>query len=355
MDLSKVGLLAFDEGYFERIWGGRKLESLYGKPLPPGKAIGEAWLVSDHPQHTSVVRDGPLEGYDLRALLESDPDAILGTRPKPARHGRFPLLLKLLDSSDYLSIQVHPDDSQAEGLGEPDGGKTEMWHVLSSAPLSEVICGLTEGVTKEQFRNAIGDGKVSGLLSHLGVSCGTSVFVPAGTVHSIGKGIVLAEIQQNSDITYRVYDWGRLQPDGAARELHIDKSLEVSAFGTTHPGAAKPLRRNEADVEWSVLAACEFFAADRIAIGGVFHRDTRKESFHLLLCIDGEIAVAVESDSRVVVAGQAVMVTGGSRRYRVDGRGAFLDYYVPNIEDDIVDPLERAGHDTRAIEALGLR
>ena len=209
-------------------------------------------------------------------------------------------------------------------------------------------------MTEEQFHNAIKNGSAGDLLRHLNVSPGTSVFVPAGTVHAIGKDIVLAEIQQNSDVTYRVYDWGRVQPDGTARELHVEKSLEVSAFGTTHPGAAKPLGRREADAEWSVLAACEFFAADRIALDGVFQRDTRQESFHLLLCVDGELTVTAESAGRLALPGDAAMVLGASGRYSVEGSGAFLDYYVPNIRDDIIDPLTNVGHGPNAIASLGI-
>ncbi len=354
MDVSKAGLLAFDEGYFERIWGGRKLESLYGKPLPAGKPIGEAWLISDHPRHTSVVSSGPFEGHTLRTLVESDPQAILGSRPTLTRHGLFPLLLKLLDSTDYLSIQVHPDDAQAERHGESFGGKTEMWHVLSSSASSEVICGLAEGVTREDLQAAIKEGNVSDRLAHLQVAPGSSVFLPAGTVHAIGKDIVLAEIQQNSDITYRLYDWGRLQADGTPRELHIDKSLAVTAFTDTHQGVAIPLRRAESDVDWSVLTACEFFAADHVAVDGVFHRVTRKESFHLLLCIGGEVTITVESEVRSIRSGEAVMVVGASAEYSVAGHGVILDYYVPNIESDIAAPLRAAGHSTEAIESLGL-
>jgi mannose-6-phosphate isomerase len=354
MDVSKAGLLAFDEGYFERIWGGRKLETVYGKPLPPGKSIGEAWLISDHPRHTSVVSSGPFEGHSLGALLKSDPQAILGSRPTRTRHGLFPLLLKLLDSADYLSIQVHPDDAQAERHGELNGGKTEMWHVLSSSASSEVICGLAEGITRDDLQAAIKDGSVSDRLAHFEVAPGSSVFLPAGTVHAIGKDIVLAEIQQNSDITYRLYDWGRLQADGTARELHIDKSLAVTAFADTHQGVAIPLRRAESDVEWTVLTACEFFAADRVAVNGVFHRTTRKESFHLLLCIGGGVTVAVESDDRSIRSGEAVMVIGASAEYSVAGHGIILDYYVPNIESDIAAPLQAAGHSAEAIASLGL-
>ena len=184
----------FEEGYFERIWGGNKLRSLLGKPAPDAR-IGETWLIADHPHHESIVAEGPFQGQTLRQLLAHDQKAILGPRPKLTAQGRFPLLLKILDATQVLSVQVHPNDECAARLGEPDAGKTEMWHVLQADPGSELICGLDPGVTPKRFRQAVHDGSIENLMVRVPASEGLSLLVTAGTVHALGAGMVVAEIQ----------------------------------------------------------------------------------------------------------------------------------------------------------------
>ena len=201
MGRERLPILRFEEGYFERIWGGQKLESFYGKPIPAAKPIGEAWIVADHAAHESRVDGGPCAGKTLGQLLEADAPGLLGTCAKATVHGRFPLLLKILDAHDVLSVQAHPDDACAERLGEPDVGKTEMWHVLDAEPGSELICGLDPGAGGEAFAAAVRNGSLEDLMVRFAVTEGDSVFVPAGTVHAIGRGILLAEIQQELDIS----------------------------------------------------------------------------------------------------------------------------------------------------------
>jgi mannose-6-phosphate isomerase len=283
------GLVKFEEGYFERIWGGRKLRTLYGKDLPDDRLVGEAWLLADHPTHESVVAAGPHKGRSLHDLATEDPEGILGTHARLTVHGRFPLLLKLLDATDILSVQVHPDDECARRLGEPDVGKTEMWHVLQADPGSELICGLNRAVTPATFGDAIRDHSVVGLLNRFEVREGTSVLVPSGTVHAIGAGIVLAEIQQNSDLTYRLYDWSRVDADGKGRTLHIDKAIEAIHFDASRSGPALPLGYQIDDAECQVLSACRHFAAERVKVNGHFRRVTQGRSFHILLVVEGEL------------------------------------------------------------------
>jgi len=347
------GLLRFKEGYFDRIWGGSKLREVLGLDTPPGKVVGEAWLVSDHAHHESVVSEGRLEGKSLRELLGQAPRAILGSRARLTIHGRFPLLLKLLDSAQPLSVQVHPDDDDAKRLGEPDVGKTEMWHVFHAEPGSELICGLHSGVKKETFAQAVEDGSIENLMMRFEVAAGTSAFVAAGMVHAIGSGILLAEIQQNSDLTYRIYDWGRLQPDGTPRELHIGKALEVIHFGSVHGGPVRPLSYSAQGASCSVLAACRYFAAELVYLTDTFERDTRGESFHILLAKSGELAVADNAGELPLRPGQAVLVSGHAHRFTLTGRGECLDYYVPDLERDIITPLRDAGHLPDAIVRLG--
>ncbi|MFP4173628.1 MAG: type I phosphomannose isomerase catalytic subunit [Candidatus Hydrogenedentota bacterium] len=349
-------LLPLDEGYFPRIWGGRRLEKLYGKPLPESETIGEAWLVSDHPQHESIVMDGPRKGETLRSLLEEDARYILGSHAQVTVHGRFPLLLKLLDAQDVLSVQVHPDDECAKRLGEPDVGKTEMWHVLHAEPGSELICGLDPGVTAEQLEGLVSDGPaLERALRHVGVNPGDSAFLPAGTVHAIGAGLVLAEIQQNSDITYRLYDWGRVQADGTPRELHIAKAREAIRFGEEHPGLAQPLILPAEGGERQIHAACPYFAAERVDLTGAMPRATAGTSFHIVLALSGKLILSAEGASLTVPPGKAVLIPGGAGAYTIEGHGSFLDYYVPNLEADIIKPARHEGYTDEDLRVLNPR
>ncbi|MEX2015368.1 MAG: type I phosphomannose isomerase catalytic subunit [Candidatus Hydrogenedentales bacterium] len=350
--LAETGILKFDERYFPKIWGGRNLQSVYGKPLPRAEPIGEAWLVADHAQHVSTVVDGPLAGKTLRQLMQEEAPALLGERVKPTPDGRFPLLLKLLDARDYLSIQVHPDDAAARRLDEPDAGKTECWYVLDANDDSELFCGMASDVTREQFIRAIERGNTADSITRFGVQAGDAVFVPAGTIHAIGPGIVLAEIQQNSDITYRVYDWDRPGDNGQPRALHIDKALEVTCFGSHHCGKQQPLQYETAGARVDVFAACPYFAAERVAID-MQHERLTNGSLHLLLGINGLMSVSAGERRCALVPGDAYLIPAAVPAFTVDGSGAFLHYYVPDPATDIIAPLTRAGHTAAAIAALG--
>lgn len=348
-----MALLAFEEEYIERMWGGQKLRTVYGKETPDDTLVGEAWMIADHPQHISVVAAGPDAGRTLRDLLEEDPARILGVRARLTVHGRFPLLLKLLDAGDALSIQVHPDDDDALRLGEPDVGKTEMWYVLQGDEGSELYCGMSAEVTREAFEGELARGTVGGMLTRIPALQGTAVFVEAGTVHAIGGGSLLAEIQQNSDLTYRLDDWGRVQSDGTPRELHVEKAIEVTHFGSRHHGASKPLAYAVGTAEIAVLAACRYFAAERVTLSDDLAVNTGGESFTLLLGQTGTIAVEAEGETRPLPPGSALMVTGSTARFTVSGEGSFLKYYVPGLQADIVQPLLGAGHTRVDIVALG--
>ncbi len=346
-------ILAFHEEYVPRMWGGTRLRDVYGKPTPAAEPVGEAWLVADHSEHESVVADGPHAGRTLRDLVLEDARAILGHRAQLTMHGRFPLLLKLLDAGDKLSIQVHPDDDAAKRLGEPDVGKTEMWYVIEGEPDSQLYCGTPPGTPAAEFDEMRRTGRLADLLTRIAARPGTSVFVPAGTVHAIGGGCLLAEIQQNSDLTYRIDDWGRVQQDGLPRALHLDKAMQVIHFDSRHAGAACPLAYDVPGARVDVLAACRYFAAERIIVSGECTIDTRGDSFQLCLCLDGGITISAGDAGRELDAGGALMIAGGVPRFVADGAGSFLRYYVPDLPRDVAAPLRRAGHAPGAIVALG--
>jgi mannose-6-phosphate isomerase len=228
--------LIFSPIFKDRIWGGREIERLYGKKLPPGAVIGESWEISDRPGDASVVANGPLAGKTLRWLMENHAAEILGGA-KPAADGRFPLLCKILDAREKLSLQVHPPASKAAELkGEP---KTEMWFIADAGPNANLYVGLKRGVTRAEFEKKIAAGSVAECFHRVRVRAGDTMFLPSGRVHAIGDGLVIFEIQQNSDTTYRVFDWNRVGLDGKPRELHITQSLASIDFNDFEPKLAE--------------------------------------------------------------------------------------------------------------------
>lgn len=228
--------LCFDRLPMERVWGGRQLAVVPGIELPEGGPIGETWELVDREEHNSTVRCGPFAGQTLESLLEEHPDEILGDTPRRP-DGRFPLLVKLLDARKRLSLQVHPDDATAERLGASDRGKSEAWYILDAAPGACVFLGLEDQVDEATLRRAIdGDeGELERHLQSLPVQRGDILQVPSGTVHALGGGIVLLEVQQNSDLTYRLHDWGRVGLDGKPRHLHLEEALQSIEFGRSAP------------------------------------------------------------------------------------------------------------------------
>jgi len=226
--------LIFQPIFKERVWGGRNLAQLYHKPLPPGPPIGESWEISDRPGDASIIANGPLAGKDLSWLMARHSAELLGRPASPNQ--RFPLLVKILDARDTLSLQVHPPVAKAAELGgEP---KTEMWYIAHAAPGAGLYAGLKRGVTRVEFERKLVAGTVAECFHRLGVHAGDAMFLPSGRVHALGGGLVVFEIQQNSDTTYRVFDWNRLGLDGKPRQLHVPQSLASIDFNDFEPALA---------------------------------------------------------------------------------------------------------------------
>ena len=253
--------LTFQPIFKERVWGGRKLESLYGKQLPPAVPIGESWEISDRPGDVSVIANGPLAGRDLHWLMEHHRDELLGTA-SPA-NGRFPLLIKILDAQDTLSLQVHPPAHKAlELMGEP---KTEMWYIVDATPDSELFVGLKRGVTRKDFEAKLRDGTVAECFHRERVGKDDAMFLPSGRVHALGAGLVIFEIQQNSDTTYRVFDWNRKGLDGKPRDLHIEQGLASIDFEDFEPALVSKNSSRIGDAKFRALVDDPLFKVDLIA------------------------------------------------------------------------------------------
>jgi mannose-6-phosphate isomerase len=218
--------LKFNPIYKQRIWGGRKLREVFGKQLPPDIKIGESWELADLPEDKSVIANGELAGRTLHSAIEEYPKEITGDENFPLP---FPLLIKILDAEDILSVQVHPDPDTCRRMGKGDP-KTECWYIISAEPGAVIYKGLKKGVTKEHFAEAIEKGTVAEMLVKVPVRAGECHFLPAGTAHAIGPGLLIAEIQTPSDTTYRVFDWNRVDDAGRARELHVAEALESIHF-----------------------------------------------------------------------------------------------------------------------------
>jgi mannose-6-phosphate isomerase len=235
--------LVFEPLFMERIWGGRRLETLLGKRLPPGVRIGESWELVDREEAQSVVHEGPFRGWTLNDLWTQRRTQLFGTGlPETPR---FPLLCKILDAQERLSLQVHPPAAVAPRLGgEP---KTEMWYLLDALLDSNLYAGLKRGVTRAAFEHALQDGHVADKIHGFPIKSGDAMFIPSGRVHAIGAGNLIVEVQQNSDTTYRVFDWNRLGLDGKPRELHVGESMESINFDDVEPGVVAP--RGETLVE----------------------------------------------------------------------------------------------------------
>ena len=228
--------LTFQPIFQERVWGGCNLESLFGKSLPAGKRIGESWEISDRPEASSLIANGPLAGLSLRWLMEEHADELLGDVPD--RNGRFPWLAKLLDAEADLSVQVHPPTEIAHMLGGES--KTEAWYIAHAAANARIIAGLPENMNRAAFTERLGQPGFADCLHELPAEANKALFIPSGRLHALGAGTVVFEIQENSDTTYRVYDWDRTGLDGEPRDLHVERALESIDFSDTTPTLTTP-------------------------------------------------------------------------------------------------------------------
>lgn len=259
----------------ERVWGGRRLESLYGKRLPPAVPIGESWELVDRPEAQSVVHNGPFRGATLHELWLEHREEIFGDVPDSLR---FPLLLKLLDAQENLSLQVHPPRAIAERLGGES--KTELWFIANAAPGARLYAGVKKGTTREAFLDALEHGGVEEHLHEIEVQAGDALFLPSGRMHALGGGNVLVEIQENSDTTYRIYDWDREKKGRAARQMHVAEAMQCVDFNDVEPGLLRP--------EGELLASNELFKVQKWNLSAT-REIAPAGQFTIVCCLSGAI------------------------------------------------------------------
>lgn len=324
-------VLKFEPIYKKKIWGGRRLAAEFNRQLPEGK-VGESWELAAHKNGNSIVANGKYQGQELMEVVAKEGKNLLGTSIPKESFAKFPLLIKFLDINDRLSVQVHPDDGYVEN-NEQESGKTEIWYVIDAEEDAKMIYGIDSKVSQEDFAAAIEAGELQEHLKELDVEAGDVIFIPAGTVHSTLGGILTAEIQQNSDTTYRVYDWNRLGSDGQPRALNIKSALDVIDFGREQYDKVDGLTIEEKGYKRRILAACPCFITETLAIKTNYQGQTTGERFYILMALDGEASIEYEDGSTILRAGETVLLPADLGEYEIKGAAKLISSYIK-------DPLE---------------
>jgi mannose-6-phosphate isomerase len=323
--MTDVSLLRFEPLFKQYLWGGRRLATQLGKALGPGDHYAESWEVVDHGEDQSVVAEGPLAGKTLHELVVSFGRPLFGRHhPQP----QFPLLFKFLDAHRTLSVQVHPNDEQAARLNPPDLGKTEAWVVLAAEPGSKIYAGLLPGVDRRALQRELAAGTCDKCLHQFEPAVGDCVFLEAGTVHAIGAGLVIAEIQQASNTTYRLFDWNRVDADGKPRPLHIAESLDTIDYAR---GPVGPSRPRPTDVpQRERLVACDKFILDRWRLAGPVTCGG-DERFHIFAGVEWAATISGGGSELPLARGQTVLAPAacGAVQITPQGRAVVLDMYLP--------------------------
>jgi mannose-6-phosphate isomerase len=322
------------------------------KKLPADEPIGESWEVSCRDDDNNLIRNGRLAGRTLADVFKADGEALVG--PSSADRARFPLLNKFIDANDLLSVQVHPDESAASEVGGAEA-KTEAWYIIHADPGATLVKGLKPGVTKEAFESAIRSNTVPSVLNSFPVSAGDMVFVPAGCVHAMGKGLVICEIQQNSDTTYRVYDWGRVGADGGPRQLHIERALQSINFGDRSPDKVQPIEVTEGKNRRAYLLACRHFAVQLLTLEEQAEESTGAKRFESLMIVNGDAVIRTkQGDETPVSTGDSALIPACLGDYTIvpSTRCVILRIFVPDIENEIVRELMSKGIAEEAVDAI---
>ncbi|SEF71098.1 mannose-6-phosphate isomerase, type 1 [Caloramator fervidus] len=301
--------LFFQPIYKSTIWGGRKLESYFKRQIPDGN-IAESWDISCHKKGMSIIKNGNLKGKTLEEAIKIYKKEILGDK-----HEYFPLLVKLIDANDKLSVQVHPDDEYAKKI-ENQFGKTEMWYVIDAKKDAKIIYGLKKGTTKENFKKAILKGNVEDFLNFVNVEKGDVIFIPSGTVHAILDELLLLEIQQNSDVTYRIYDWNRVDKDGKKRELHLDKALDVINYNFEGK-VIKPKFKDFQNFKKAKAVCSKYFNVEIIKIEKEF-KDVTRNSFIIFTAVEGE-GKLIKNEEYQIKAGDSFLIPACLCDFKIEG------------------------------------
>jgi mannose-6-phosphate isomerase len=328
--------LTFNPRFVEKIWGGRKLTTELGKPLPPGKQIGESWELYDFPSGvvdnstnwiSSEIANGTCVGKSLHWAVRNWGPDLYGSAKLVGEHSQFPLLMKFLDAREDLSVQVHPDSVYA---GQNPGAhlKTEAWYVLQSDPGSRLLNGLKPGVTRSQFESAIRNGTVENLIRAVQAKSGDCFYLPSGTVHALGAGLLVAEVQTPSDTTFRVFDFNRIDVStGKPRTLHVEQALKCIDFSpAVNKDASKPVNETQ-------LVSSPFFEMHRFEVAGGSALPIAFGEPRIIMAIDGAAAIRAGDEATPIMRGQTILIPAAVRRPQIHSASNFswLEISIPSV------------------------
>ena len=313
--------------YKDYIWGGENLKK-YNKDFSGN--VAESWEVSCHPDGNSIIKNGEYKGLPLGQIIKTHPEDIMGKYIPQKYIEKFPLLIKLIDANDKLSVQVHPDDEYAKLIGSSDFGKNEMWHILEAKPGAKLIYGVKEDVDRDKFIKSVKEGTVEDCLNFIEVSPGDTIYIPAGVVHAIGEGILLAEVQQNSNLTFRIYDYNRVDKNGKTRELHIDKAIEVIDFEKSKKAdkiKEECILINDG-VKRSELINNEYFVIEKYYVEGKVFDRADGSKFIVYVVLDGECQINYKSGSEKIKKGASVFIPAAMGDFEMSGEFKALRIHV---------------------------
>ena len=321
-----LGPIQLRASLHETIWGGEHLRALAGKDVPPGKRIGESWETA----LDAVATNPPFVGATLGALTAKHGTDLIGARAREVFGARFPLLTKFIDAHAQLSVQVHPNDAYAAAHEDGKLGKTEVWYILQAEPGAQVVYGLEHEATADEVRGAIAANSLEAMLHSVTVQPGDVVFVPAGTVHAIGAGVALYELQEYSDITYRLYDYGRLQVDGRPRDLHIEQGLAVMRYQPHEMERVMPLERDGR----RILVGCRYFVLEEVALTGELAGAIRPNSCQIVTVLSGQCAITSPAGNVTLEHGETAVLPASLGAHTLTGDDArILRAWVPDAHD----------------------
>ncbi|HEU5101762.1 MAG TPA: type I phosphomannose isomerase catalytic subunit, partial [Roseiflexaceae bacterium] len=324
-DMQSIPPLILERRLDSRIWGGSTLGPWLGlADAPPN--LAESWQVYDQ----NRVIGGPFAGRTLANLVAEHGAALVGTRSFERYGADFPLLAKFIDAADHLSVQVHPDDAYAHTVEAATGfhGKTEAWYILHAAPGADLLHGLIRNSNRDELAGALSNGSLLSLLRRVPAKAGDTIFVPAGTIHAINAGIMLFEIQQKSDLTYRVYDYDRRDAQGKLRELHVERALDVTTYAAAPPAVVQPKRLDGAR---TLLVSCPYFAMERLDLSVPLPANVNPGSFEILTVIDGAARLAWSDNELPLARGESIVLPASLGAYRLEPEpgATLLRCYVP--------------------------
>lgn len=314
--------IKFEPVYKQILWGGKNIEKHFKRKVPYEK-VAESWELCCRDDGMGIAANGAFKGRSLSEIIQDNSASILGDRVAEKYRGFFPLLIKTIDANDRLSVQVHPDDDYAKKHGESNG-KNEIWYIIDCKPDAKLIYGLKPDITKEKFLKAIEDKKIGSTLNEVSVKPGDTIFIPAGTVHAILDGILISEIQQNSNTTYRIYDWDRVDKNGKGRELHLNQALDVINFGFK-PKISTPvvLEKNDRYLHRRISLS-DYFTIDEIVLETEFESCTDKNSLAVISNVQGSGEIEYDGGKVQINLGDTVLLPAYLGKFKVKGNQRFL-------------------------------